>query len=192
MSDSFGDGMCCSYRVESDGVMVASGGTFTSEDVTEFGNMCNDEPEEPEGPEQPEPTGCPSGTTEFKALINTDQYASENSWTLKSGNGATIHSGSGYANSDSIEAAYCISTNDCYTFVMADSFGDGMCCSYGQGSFSVMWDGSEVGSGGDFGRSSEVNFGSCPGRRHRRTAVDDGMTDGQKQGSVRGGHKQQE
>merc|ERR1712156_1237863 len=46
----------------------------------------------------------------------------------------------------------------CYTFEITDSYGDGICCSYGQGSFSVKLDGAEILSGGSFGSSASESF----------------------------------
>lgn len=51
--------------------------------------------------------------------------------------------------------------NDCYTFTIADSYGDGMCCSYGSGGYQVLADGVLITgmSGGNFGTGETKNFG---------------------------------
>jgi hypothetical protein len=50
----------------------------------------------------------------------------------------------------------------CYVFTMTDSYGDGMCCGYGQGSYSLEVDGvSLISNGGDFGSSAYTLFGNC-------------------------------
>lgn len=41
-----------------------------------------------------------------------------------------------------------------YTFTMNDSEGDGICCSYGNGSFRVLANSISVFSGGEFGETS--------------------------------------
>jgi len=46
----------------------------------------------------------------------------------------------------------------CYTFTIYDSFGDGICCSNGQGSYEVTVDGSVVKSGGEFTFSETAQF----------------------------------
>lgn len=38
----------------------------------------------------------------------------------------------------------CLPANECYTFVMFDKKGDGMCCKFGKGSFKVSWDGTLI------------------------------------------------
>ena len=49
------------------------------------------------------------------------------------------------------EETYCVD-DAAYEFTMEDSGKDGMCCGYGSGSFAVIYDGTEVASGGEFGR----------------------------------------
>ena len=49
-----------------------------------------------------------------------------------------------------------------YRFTINDSFGDGICCGYGLGAYSVTWDGSVlVNGGGQFASSETTTFGSC-------------------------------
>merc|ERR1712125_201055 len=48
-----------------------------------------------------------------------------------------------------------------YVFEIADSYGDGICCGYGSGSYSVEYNGVEVAAGGQFGQSQSTIFGSC-------------------------------
>ena len=45
-----------------------------------------------------------------------------------------------------------------YNFTIFDSFGDGICCSYGDGAYSVTLDGEIVASGGDFSTSETTSF----------------------------------
>ncbi len=37
-----------------------------------------------------------------------------------------------------------------YTFILLDTFGDGICCGFGEGNYSLTVDGNEVGAGGEF------------------------------------------
>merc|ERR1712176_1599078 len=50
-----------------------------------------------------------------------------------------------------------------YTFTISDQYGDGICCGYGQGSYSLTVDGSLVKSGGQFASSDDYTFGLCSG-----------------------------
>ena len=42
-----------------------------------------------------------------------------------------------------------------------DSYGDGICCVEGEGSYSLYVNDELIGSGGDFGYSESHSFGSC-------------------------------
>jgi len=56
----------------------------------------------------------------------------------------------------------CIPTNGCYRFVVYDSFGDGVCCFYGEGKVHGFLDGEQVFVLGKYGLSASFVFGSCP------------------------------
>ena len=108
-------------------------------------------------------TACnfdPAATTDdascaFEAvtvIINPDNYASETSWDLVDAEGNMIASGGG------VGAELCVNET-CYTFTMYDSFGDGMCCSYGNGSYAVEdANGTTLASGASFGSSESTDF----------------------------------
>ena len=75
------------------------------------------------------------------------------------GNNTAIDGGAGSTVTEDI----CL-PNGCYDFTIFDSYGDGICCAYGNGSYSLT-DGSTVlASGGSFGSSETTNFcvGSTP------------------------------
>jgi len=95
------------------------------------------------------------GSCAFESLdivINPDNYPGEVSWDLVDDAGNTIASGA------SSGAAVCTDAA-CYTFTMYDSFGDGICCSYGNGSYSVTdGNGLVLASGGDYGSSESTSF----------------------------------
>jgi len=48
-----------------------------------------------------------------------------------------------------------------YEFTINDSFGDGICCGYGDGEYEVKKDGVVVASGSSFGSSESTKFGTC-------------------------------
>lgn len=45
-----------------------------------------------------------------------------------------------------------------YTFILMDTFGDGICCGFGNGSYSLTVGGNEVASGGNFGQFEVTQF----------------------------------
>ncbi len=72
--------------------------------------------------------------------ITTDQYGSETTWDIKTGSGLAIASGGPYADgSVSVQTPVTttLSQDECYTFTIYDSYGDGLCCSYGNGGYSL-------------------------------------------------------
>lgn len=98
--------------------------------------------------------------------ITTDRWASETSWTIKNSSGATVASGGGNwtdlgANGVTVRPPVQVqlSANQCYDFEILDSYGDGICCAYGAGSYSVEDAlGSVLCSGGEFGDSEMKPF----------------------------------
>ncbi len=94
--------------------------------------------------------------------ITTDQYGSETTWDIKSSSGVGIASGGPYADgsvSPQTPVTTTLSQDECYTFTIYDSYGDGICCSYGQGSYLVTdGNGYTLASGGQFSDEEKTQF----------------------------------
>lgn len=95
--------------------------------------------------------------------LTTDRYASETTWELTDGSGAVIASAGPWAdlaaNGTTVQTPVDvnISANECYTFTIYDTYGDGINSGYGVGSFSVEdQQGNVMTSGGNF---SSEDFG---------------------------------
>jgi len=106
--------------------------------------------------------GSSGACTATTLTVTFDDYPAETSWDIKDANGAVVFSGGTYgsqAKRSTIMLPNCIDTG-CYTFNMKDSYGDGMCCSYGNGSFSLKEDatGTVLASGGSYTSVSTTNF----------------------------------
>ena len=113
-------------------------------------------------------TGNCSGTYATIALsLTTDRYASETSWTVTDASGAIVESGSGYSNSTTYPISLSLATGN-YTFTINDSYGDGICCQFGNGSYTLTGDGSTIATGGDFGTSESVAL--CVANSNRTSA----------------------
>ncbi len=106
-------------------------------------------------PVPPAPEGCQG--TETTVTINTDNYGSETSWQLRTSAGQTLGGGSNYENNQSFTEEFCLIDGD-YTFAIADSFGDGICCRWGNGSYVIEANGQELVRGGEFASSETRNF----------------------------------
>ncbi|UTD15625.1 T9SS type A sorting domain-containing protein [Tenacibaculum mesophilum] len=92
---------------------------------------------------------------DINVTITFDKYSYETSWTLKDNNGQTVISGGDYTqgNGESITVSKCIPVG-CYDFTINDEYGDGICCSYGSGSYEITNSkGDVLASGGSFGSS---------------------------------------
>ena len=68
--------------------------------------------------------------------IMTDNYALETSWILLDQNNNIIDSGDSLTNNTLYQNNYCLAY-ECYKFVINDSHGDGFCCNFGNGNFSI-------------------------------------------------------
>lgn len=146
INDAYGDGICCAYGngsyslTDAAGAVLASGGSFAS---TETKQIC---------------VSSAPPCVEVDFALNFDQYGSETSWTIKDANGVTVESGNGYTNSSAnVNETFCLDAG-CYTFQINDTYGDGICCSYGNGSYTLSSNGSTLASGGSFASSQTRTF----------------------------------
>jgi hypothetical protein len=99
--------------------------------------------------------------TSFVTLnLLTDNYGSETTWNLKDAYGFIVAQGGPYTNNFTASLEIGIpSSNECYTFTINDSIGDGICCGYGIGSYSISDDsGNEIFSGGEFSSTEATTF----------------------------------
>ena len=109
---------------------------------------------------------------QVSVAITTDMYGSETTWKIISENGTILGSGGPYSNlsgpgttSQPIEYTN-INQNECYSFIIEDSYGDGMNGQYGSGGYTVTdSDGNIIAQGGadlasmaDFTFSEQENF----------------------------------
>ena len=77
-------------------------------------------------------------------------------WVLNQGEDA-------YENNSSYSEDVCVPENSNIYFTIYDSYGDGICCSYGVGSYQVIACGNTLASGGNFNsmESTSFNVGAC-------------------------------
>lgn len=127
IEDSSGDGICCAngpgyYSVEDvSGQVYASGGTFEDFEYTHF---C---------------VNTPACSDHFLTLeLQLDDYPEDTSWDIKDMDGNVIYTGGTYAGQflELMPIPLCLS-DGCYEFTIYDSWGDGICCSYGDGYYAI-------------------------------------------------------
>ena len=91
--------------------------------------------------------------------IKTDNYGDETSWLVRDENKKIIFSGTGLNNNTDYEWELCVNADACYHFNILDSYGDGICCTSGTGSYQVkLSDGSIVAKGAVFGYEESTLF----------------------------------
>ena len=141
IKDSWGDGICCRYgrgawtvSLADSGVVLGSGGDFRREESFTFTTA------EPENV--------------FQLDLKTDRYPWETRWQIASAVSGTVleRGGPYYRRSTRYSITESLPANDCFKFYIYDSWGDGICCSYGSGDATIKFDGTTVGSVGAFGR----------------------------------------
>ena len=104
--------------------------------------------------------GTPTPTCEdVSVTLVFDRYSSETSWTITNNSGTVVMSGDNYTQGDgeTITVTDCLPFG-CYDFKIDDDYGDGICCSYGNGSYSINSNGSVLISGGEFTRTETKQF----------------------------------
>ena len=103
----------------------------------------------------PPPSECED--IEVVLTINTDNYGNETSWEVLDSDNQVIYSGGGYANNTTYTETFCLE-EVCYTLVLSDSYGDGICCTYGQGSYILRGPSGTIATGGEFANTESVEF----------------------------------
>lgn len=106
---------------------------------------------------------CQSGESEITVIVVEDNYGSETEWKVTGPGGTPVYlSGGPYTdgnNGTSHTETGCIPVGVNAEFNITDDYGDGMCCSYGNGSYTViMNECDEVATGGEFGSSETKDF----------------------------------
>ncbi|MEY3049970.1 MAG: hypothetical protein RL365_2008 [Bacteroidota bacterium] len=99
---------------------------------------------------------CPVGQWPVGITIIPDDYPGETTWNLYS-------NGNEVANGNVNGSMVCVDTADCIRFDIHDSYGDGICCGYGIGSYVITLNGTQVASGGQFAFTASHSFNCGPG-----------------------------
>ena len=103
----------------------------------------------------------PDNSSVITFMLTTDNYPAETNWELRDSSNSIVDS-RGTNTYQSTGTSYCeqmeASADGDYTFEIKDSYGDGVCCSYGQGSYSLYQGKSMKKTGGDFGASEMTSL----------------------------------
>lgn len=105
---------------------------------------------------------CASNEIEVEVILVTDNFGYETSWSIVNDNGTALQqSAPNLSSATTYNHSYCLPDNGCYHFLIEDSYGDGICCTYGIGYYLVIVDGDTVANGGNF-TNSETTYFNCP------------------------------
>lgn len=104
--------------------------------------------------------------TTFVFRLQKDLYASETTWTLKNSAGTTLYSGGPYTNATTttlpalVTQSWTLPANGCYVFTINDSYGDGICCTSGNGYYDIKANSGAVvvASGSTFALTESKSF----------------------------------
>jgi len=109
----------------------------------------------------PTPLDCSEDIIEI--IITTDRYPSETAWVLTNNCSNTeVASEDNYPFGEyEYTTKICVPPGGEYFFRITDSFGDGICCSNGQGSYNILYNGESVASGAEFLNEDIKIFGQC-------------------------------
>ena len=101
---------------------------------------------------------CIFGGEGLTVTILTDNYPGETTWSLTDASGAVVAAGGPYATATVEEVTQVCVAPGCYTFTINDSFGDGICCAYGTGLYTVSSQGTVLATGGEFADTESAEF----------------------------------
>lgn len=101
------------------------------------------------------------GGNNLTLTLSFDGNPGETSWDIKDNFGSIVFSGNNYSNfpNNTITENICL-PDGCYDFTIYDAAGNGMCCSSGNGSYSLQDNttGNILASGGSYGSVEMTNF----------------------------------
>lgn len=109
-------------------------------------------------------TACGGGggectDNEVTVSITLDNYPGETTWQITNSSGTVVASGGPYSSAGATVTATPCLPDGCYNFTIFDSYGDGLCCSYGNGSYIVTdAGGNTLASGASFTSSQTTAF----------------------------------
>ncbi|MBP2833713.1 fibronectin type III domain-containing protein [Aquimarina sp. U1-2] len=106
-------------------------------------------------------TGEECAGNELTLSITFDNYPQETSWTMVDEGGVTVASenySTANANGSTVTETISDLTDGSYTFTIFDEFGDGICCRFGNGSYTLTSSAGTIVSGGAFNDSEATTF----------------------------------
>lgn len=173
ITDTIGDGLCCFFGAggysiflgeDTTGILVGEGGDFGSQDSVIFSAVRR----EPTISPAPTITAQPTGMVPITIVIQLDEYPKETGWSLQCDDvvQANVTSGTYRVALDLISETFVVGLGAECVFDITDTARDGLCCSYGAGSYSIILGEDSTGilldKGSKFASKDQVVFIALP------------------------------
>jgi len=115
-------------------------------------------------------TAQPPVETTLNLALTFDNYPEETTWEIVEGSTVIAEGGpyGNYADGSTVNIPIVV-PEGCYDFIIYDAYGDGICCSYGSGSYTLSENSVAIASGGSFGSGESTSF--CVGNSNRSFSV---------------------
>ncbi|WP_053975856.1 M43 family zinc metalloprotease [Mangrovimonas xylaniphaga] len=100
--------------------------------------------------------------SQINLTLTLDIYGSETTWSLQDSEGNMLYSGGPYTDGNLgtvFSEIFNLSGEDCYLFTINDTYGDGICCDLGKGSYQLAdGEGNILVEGGEFQNAESVTI----------------------------------
>lgn len=110
------------------------------------------------------PFKCDPLHDHFKLVLVLDNYPQETTWQIVNSAGLQVASGGPYDETTQkgaeIVHEQCLPDTP-HDFIISDTYFDGICCGWGQGSYKLYWGGALAASGGMFSETDSKTVGGC-------------------------------
>lgn len=94
--------------------------------------------------------------------LKTDNYCEETTWKLYNSANQVVQQGGPYTQNQQDNTVFNywwnLNPNECYRLEVLDAYGDGICCSYGNGYYKLRSNGVMITQGGQFGAVAKEPF----------------------------------
>ncbi|TXB63477.1 M43 family zinc metalloprotease [Phaeodactylibacter luteus] len=131
---------------------------------------------------------CPCNDADLALTITFDNYPEETTWAVTDGSGTTVASGGPYGSQpdgSTVTENITLATGN-FTFTISDAYGDGICCAYGNGAYTLTdGNGAVIAAGGSFSSSESTSF--CAEAAGPQPTCNDGIQNGNETGVDCGG-----
>lgn len=111
------------------------------------------------------PLTCTPNEQLLQIYVTTDRYPQETSWTLFDSETQSIVASEATVFTNQYQTylkEVCVTPYECLDFTIYDSFGDGICCDWGEGSYEIYYNGELIAmSNGEFESSETITFNCC-------------------------------